>query len=198
MENTNDCKYLGYRQKIGTEYAKIKVKLKQKYKQRLTKILKIELTARNKTTAINIFAIPILTYSFGVMRWSDTELEALNTLTRSHCHKYRIIHHIHSALKRFILDREEEGRSFIDIKNLNCKQIDNLRKYFTKRTETSDLHKAITHANTSAAPLQFHNHTYNPTDNITTDTKKENWEILHDKHPHYLLQPYIDQKASNT
>ena len=200
MGNTDNYKYLGYRQKIGIENTEIKEELKQKYKQRLTKILKTELTARNKTKAINTFAIPILTYSLGTVRWSDTDLEALNTLTRSQCHKHRI-HHIHSAKERFTLDRKDGGRGFIDIKNLNYKQIENLRKYFIERAESSNIHKAIVHINTSITPLRFHDQAYNPMNYITTtDRKKENWKqkTLHGKHPHLLTQPHIDQQASNT
>lgn len=200
MKKTDDYKYLGYRQKIGIENANIKEELKQKYKQRLTKILKTELTARNKTNAINTYAIPVLTYSFGIVKWSNTDLEALNTLTRTQCHKYRI-HHIHSATERFTLKRKEGGRGFIDIKNQHYEQIDNLRKYFIERAETSNLHRAITHINTAATPIQFHNQTYNPLEYIiSTDTKKENWKkkTLHGKHPHNITQPHIDQEASNT
>lgn len=93
MTETDSYKYLGYRQKIGLENAAIKEELKHKYKQRLTKILKTELTARHKTKAINTYAIGVLTYSFGIVRWSETDLEALNTLTRTQCYKHRI-HHI--------------------------------------------------------------------------------------------------------
>ncbi|KAK4879905.1 hypothetical protein RN001_008051 [Aquatica leii] len=118
MGRTDDYKYLGYRQKIGIENTNIKEELKQKYKQRLITILKTELTARNKTKAIN-----------------------------------------------------------------------------------TNIHKAITHINTSATPLQFHNQTYNPLDNITaTHTKKTNWKqkTLHGKHLNQLMQPHIDYEASNT
>ncbi|KAK4871597.1 hypothetical protein RN001_015721 [Aquatica leii] len=111
MGKTDDYKYLGYRQKIGIEYTNIKDELKQKYRQRLITILKTELTARNKAKAINTYAIPILTYSFGIVKWSGTDLEALNTLTRSQCYKHGI-HHIHSATERFTLNRKEgEGDS---------------------------------------------------------------------------------------
>lgn len=80
MENTDDYKYLGYKQKIGIEHAKIKEELKQKYKQRLTKILKTELTARIKTTAINTFAIPILT----LVRSGEVERHGAGSTQHTH------------------------------------------------------------------------------------------------------------------
>jgi len=107
---------------------------------------------------------------------------------------------MHSVIERFILiDRDEGRRDFTDIKNLNYKQID-LRKYFIEQAETSDLHKAIIYANTSATPLQFLNHTYNSTDNITTaDTKKKNWKqkMLYGKHPHHLTQPHVKRHSTH-
>lgn len=50
---------------MGIQEGEIKEELKQKYKQRLTKTIKTELIARNKTNAINTYAIPILIYSLG-------------------------------------------------------------------------------------------------------------------------------------
>lgn len=199
MDANEYYKYLGYKQRSGIDHTTLKEELKHKYLQRLTKILRTELTARNKTKAINTYAIPILTYSFGVIRWTNTDLEALNTLTRSQCHKYRI-HHIHSAIERFTLDRQEGGRGFIDIKNMNYQQVDNLRKYFIEKAETSLIHKAIVHTDTSGTPLQFTRQDYDPTANITTANMKiENWKMktLHGKHQQQLAQTYIDKQASN-
>jgi len=83
--------------------------------------LKTELTG-NMTRTINTFTIPILiilNILVGKMKWSDTDLEALNTPDHNVTNR---IHHIHT-LSRFILDREEGRRGFIDIKNLNYKQL---------------------------------------------------------------------------
>lgn len=46
--------------------------------KRMTSILKTEFNARNKVKAINSFAIPVILYSFGVLHWVDTDLEAVN------------------------------------------------------------------------------------------------------------------------
>jgi hypothetical protein len=44
-------------------------RLKQEYNRRLRMILKSELNARNKITAIGALAVPVLGYSFGVINW---------------------------------------------------------------------------------------------------------------------------------
>lgn len=199
MEMDETYKYLGYLQKTGLEHANIKQQLKSKYKNRIKQILKTELSGRNKVKAINTYAASVLTYSFGVIKWSDTELEELNRLTRTTCNKYRI-HHIHAATERFTLKRKEGGRGFMDLKNMNYKQIHTLREYFREKAVTSPLHRSIVNLTTSGTPLQFNNEAFIPVDAITTtNTKIEKWKskALHGKHANQLTQPHIDIAASN-
>lgn len=66
-------KHLGYQQKQNVEH-----KLKnthKKFETRLKCILKTKLNGRNKEKAINSY---VLTYSFGVINWSDKEVDSLN------------------------------------------------------------------------------------------------------------------------
>ncbi|XP_041985521.1 uncharacterized protein LOC121737855 [Aricia agestis] len=176
MQAKDTYKYLGYIQNTAIDHKEIKNTLKIKYKQRLNKILKTQLSGRNKIKAVNTYAIPILTYSFGIIRWSDTDLEALNTATRTACYKHNI-HHIHSAVERFTIKRKQGGRGFIDIKNLHYTQIDNLRKYFKTKANTSPLHKAIVSLPHSGTPLQFNNDQFDPQNKIIKiDNKIEKWK----------------------
>lgn len=200
MELKETYKYLGYHQTTSINHTDIKNTLKTKYKQRLNKILSTQLSARNKIKAINTYAIPILTYSFGVIKWSDTELETLNTATRTASNKHNI-HHIHSAVQRFTLKRKLGGRGLIDIKNLHYTQIDNLRTYFLTKANESTLHKAIANLPRPGTPLQLNNSQYNPKLKILSDEQKlENWKgkALHGKYPHQLEQDHIDRTASCT
>jgi hypothetical protein len=52
--------------------------------------------------AINTCAIPVLTYTFGTIQWSDTELEQLNRLTTVALSKAGA-HHPRNAVKRLYL-----------------------------------------------------------------------------------------------
>ena len=47
----------------------MKERLKQEYSRRLRMILKSELNARNKITAIGALAVQVLRYSFGIVNW---------------------------------------------------------------------------------------------------------------------------------
>ncbi|CAH0721715.1 unnamed protein product, partial [Brenthis ino] len=200
MDSKEIYKYLGYQQSTCLNHTDIKQALKTKYSQRLNTILKTHLSARNKTKTINTYAVPILMYSFGIIKWTDTDLNALNTMTRSQANKHNI-HHIHTSTERFTLQRKHGGRGFIDIKNLHYTQIENLRSYFLSKANNSKLHKAITTLTTAGTPLQFNDRDYEPETKIITEQKKvEDWKkkALHGKYPHQLEQTHIDKEASNT
>jgi len=45
-------------------------------------ILKIELNAKNKITAIGASAVPVLRYSFGIINWRLEEIRKIDRKTR--------------------------------------------------------------------------------------------------------------------
>jgi hypothetical protein len=45
-------------------------------------ILKSELNARNKITAIGALAVPVLRYSFGIISWRNEEIKQNDRKTR--------------------------------------------------------------------------------------------------------------------
>jgi hypothetical protein len=47
----------------------MKERLKKEYTRRLRMILKSELNAKNKITAIGALAVPVLRYRFGIINW---------------------------------------------------------------------------------------------------------------------------------
>jgi len=52
----------------------MKERLKEEYRRRLRMVLKSELNARNKITAIAALALPVLSYSFGIIKWRIEEI----------------------------------------------------------------------------------------------------------------------------
>ena len=97
----------------------MKEKLIDTYKKRLKSILKTQLNGKSKIIAINTYAIPVglLTYSFGIIKWTQTDIHALEILTRTTLTKHRM-HHPKSAIERLTLPREQGGRGLIDLNNL--------------------------------------------------------------------------------
>ena len=56
----------------------MKQKLKKKLVRRTRLILKSELNSKNRITAINILAIPVITYSFNIIDWNLSEVKRLD------------------------------------------------------------------------------------------------------------------------
>ena len=55
-------------------------------------ILKSELNARNKITAIGALAFPVLRYSFGVINWRIEEIKQIDKKTRKMLTIYKVHH----------------------------------------------------------------------------------------------------------
>lgn len=196
MEPDETYKYLGYDQNTSINHSQIKEQLKKKYTQRLNQVLKSKLTSRNLFKAINTYAIPVLTYSFGVLKWSETELEELNRLNRTKLTQYRK-HHPKSCLQRVTINRNEGGRGLTDITTLHQGQIINLQKFF--HSKTSQLHKAIVKADHNHTPLNLNQRECDESDpNLSLAKKKIEWsqKAIHGKHYAILQDPKLDKNLS--
>ncbi|CAH1099173.1 unnamed protein product, partial [Psylliodes chrysocephalus] len=122
----DNYKYLGIMQLRGINHSEIKVKLIDDFKKRIQAICKTNLTSANKIKAINTYAIPTLTYSFGIIKWSATDLESICRTTRVILTKYRM-HHPNSAIERISLPIDVGGVGILDIHRLHQSQIKSLR-----------------------------------------------------------------------
>jgi hypothetical protein len=60
----------------------IKENLEKQFYLRIKSILKSKLNGNNLIKAVNTYAVPLLTYSFGVIKWSKTNLQNINIQTR--------------------------------------------------------------------------------------------------------------------
>ncbi|CAH2105270.1 unnamed protein product [Euphydryas editha] len=155
MNEVSTYKYLGFNQSRQIQQKQTKTDLTTKFKHRLNLILKSELNSRNIVKAINTFAIPVLTYSFGIINWSQTDLQKLQRTIHTKLTKFRK-HHPKSCIQRLTLPRQEGGRGLIDIHNLHNKQITTLRQYFHTKSEHSALHRHASEKDTKLTPLNLH------------------------------------------
>ena len=108
-------KYLGMEQARRTENAVIKERLKTEYRKRIQAICKTRLNGRNMVKAVNTLAIPVLTYSFGIIPWSNTELEEVKRMMRTSFTKFKY-HHPKATIERITIPRKEGGRGVIDLR----------------------------------------------------------------------------------
>jgi len=75
LEQRKTYKYLVTEESEGKQHQQMKERLKQEYSTRLIMILKYELKARNKITAIGTLAVPVLRCNFGIIKWRIEEIK---------------------------------------------------------------------------------------------------------------------------
>lgn len=75
-----------------------------------------------RLTSINNYAIPVLEWSFGVIKWTEKELEIINRTIRTYLTKYRL-HHPKSSVERDTLQKDLGGRGITDVKDAQIQQI---------------------------------------------------------------------------
>jgi hypothetical protein len=98
LEQGRMYKYLGIEESEG---------IQQQYIRRLRLILKSELNARNKITAIGALDVPVLRYSFGIINWRIEEIKQIDRKTRKMLTTYKM-HHPKADIHR--LCKEERRR----------------------------------------------------------------------------------------
>jgi hypothetical protein len=173
LQPEESYKYLGFIQSLTKKDKQIKSQLQSKLIYRIKEILKTDLNSKNKFKAINTWLMPAMPYSFGIVYWSDTDLESLNRLIRTTLTKFRM-HHPNAALERLYLPRKLGGRGLLDLITLYNSQIKSLKKYFLYKSDTSNLHIAIVKSDQSYTPLNLAN-----PDNMPTikgiDDRTQSW-----------------------
>jgi hypothetical protein len=142
LTENQSYKYLGFQQLRGIKHTEIKEKLTTVFQKRLRIICKSYLNTANKVKAINTYAILILTYSFGIISWSNTDLESLEQLVRktltNHCKR-----HPKSAVGRITIPQHLGRLRIINIKQLHNNQIKKLRDYFKSKSEIPILTQCV-------------------------------------------------------
>ena len=84
--------------------------------KRIRKIWSSELYSNNKVTAHNTFAIPLLTPTFGIIKWAKDELEQMDVKTRKilSCNSS---FHVNSDIDRLYTKCDKGGRGLNSIPN---------------------------------------------------------------------------------
>ena len=110
-------KYLGQDEDVSYKGELNKARVMLEYYRRIKKIWKSELSSKNKITAHNTFATPVLVPTFSILSWTKKEIEAIDIKTR----KIMTISgsfHRNSSVDRLYATRAEGGRglnSVVDI-----------------------------------------------------------------------------------
>jgi len=127
LEQGKTYKYLGIEENEGI-HQQTKERLKQEYSRRLRMILKSELNARNKITAIGALAVPVLRYSFGIINWRTEEMKKTDRKTRNMLTLYKM-HHPKADIDRLYVKRKGGGTGLVQIEAAYKAEIINIAEY---------------------------------------------------------------------
>ena len=75
-------KYLGMQESIGVDGNLNKINAIKEYKVRVRRIWSSELNAAKKTLAHNTLAVPVVSYTIGILNWNKNEIKEIEILTR--------------------------------------------------------------------------------------------------------------------
>jgi hypothetical protein len=75
MELDETYKYLGIEEGEGIDNSQMKDSLMRECYHQVQQILKTERNLKNKITAINTFAVPVLVYSLEIVNWLEKKLK---------------------------------------------------------------------------------------------------------------------------
>ena len=91
-------------------------------------ILKSELNARNKITAIGALAVPVLRYNFGIINWRTEEIRKIDRKTRKLLTMYKM-HHPKADIDRLYVKRKEGRRGLVQIEASYKAEIISIAEY---------------------------------------------------------------------
>ena len=152
LADDSSYKYLGIEENATIEHKQVREKVKKEYLNRLKKICKSELTPKNKITAINQLAIPVVTYGFGIIDWPQYELDILDVKTRKTLTLHKVIYR-NQCLDRIYLPRNEGGLGLTEIDHAYRASIVSLGQYL-KSTEEENM-KLVEQQHRDTLPQQI-------------------------------------------
>ena len=102
-------RYLGVSQVFETKARETKERIKQEYYTRVSKTWRSELNARGKVAMSNSWAISVLRYYQGIVKWSGRDLISMDRETRKIICQNKS-HNRSASLERLYLPRKDGGR----------------------------------------------------------------------------------------
>lgn len=189
-------KYLGIKQALDIKTSEMKKIYREKLLKRVGILLRSKLNSRSLFTAINIWAIPTLAYSFGILTWSTTDLQEMDRALRGMLTKHGV-HHPHSSTARLYIPRHQGGRGLLNLERTHQENIIRLRNYF--QGKNSPFFRAVREADQDISILRLSG-TNTQRSGSTVEELIEEWssKALHGRYPSCLKKENINKKESLT
>ena len=204
LENDTTYTYLGIEENATLEHKKLRDKAKQSYIKRLKKICRSQLSPKNKITAINQMATPVLSYGFGIIDWPQRDIDNLDTKTRKILTIHKIIYR-NQCLERLYLPRREGGMGLLEINDVFRKTMINL-DYYIKNTAEQHMEKVRTHHQEDLPPNKSiikladtfrTSHYQNNNKETTTENTNETQQLQNQEENRNTKHPYMHYENIN-
>ena len=105
MGSDDIYKYLGVIESSNIKHNEMKVLAMEKFKKKLKNVLKSELNSKNIMTAINEYVTPVLSYTFGIVNWTEQDIKDADILVRKKLNMNRMFE-IKSDVDRLYTPRQ--------------------------------------------------------------------------------------------
>jgi hypothetical protein len=136
MKHEADCyKYLGILQLNDIKHEDMKSQIKKEYRKRIRAVLNTQLTAKHKIISINTLAIPVVRYTGGIIKWTQSELQEMDRNTRKLMTCYRGFAK-RSDVNRLYTMRKDGGRSLISVEDCIKIEESSILQYRKRSTQT--------------------------------------------------------------
>ena len=142
LEEGDSYKYLGQDENIRYEGSLNKERIATEYYRRVRKIWNSELDGKNKVTAHNTFAIPVLTPTFGILEWTKKEIEQMDVKTRKLLNMSGNFHRNSSPDRLYGL-RKEGGRGMNSVLDIFITRLISLSVHIATASKTSKYIKEV-------------------------------------------------------
>ena len=135
-------KYLGVDESVGIDDPLNKQRIIKEYKSRVKKIWNSELNGHNNSIAHNAFAIPLITPTIGIPKWTKKEINDLDIATRNIICMSGGFHQA-SDIDRLYVERKKGGRGLRSIKDMYEIRMVGLMKHLEEVKDKHSLLKAV-------------------------------------------------------
>ena len=130
LERDENYKYLGILENEKIDHKEMRNTVTKEYYSRIRKVLKTSLTPKNKITAINQLAIPILQNTFGVITWPQNIINGIDVKTRKLLTINKLFYK-NQDHNRLYLPRRKGGMGLINVNQSHRSTNITLAQYLT-------------------------------------------------------------------
>ncbi len=116
LSDEETYKYLGIIEAEDIKHEDMKESVRKQYFDRTRKILKSKLNAGNTVKAMNTWAVSLVRYSAGIIKWNTEELQTMDRKTRKLMTAHGALHP-KADVDRIYLPRKEGGRGLASIQD---------------------------------------------------------------------------------